>query len=68
MLDLDRFIESSHRCFSSESECFSSGQPHGRDPLTDHLIKTSAHAPQHPMVTYTAMGTVGSDPHGLLCH
>ncbi|GFS85842.1 hypothetical protein TNCV_2973771 [Trichonephila clavipes] len=35
---------------------------------TDHLIGTSARAPQHPMVTYTEMGTVGPDPHGLLRH
>ncbi|GFS76394.1 hypothetical protein TNCV_1620351 [Trichonephila clavipes] len=33
---------------------------------TDHLMKTSAHAPQHPMVSYTEMGTVGFGPHGLL--
>ncbi|GFY30020.1 integrase catalytic domain-containing protein [Trichonephila clavipes] len=26
---------------------------------TDHLIRTSAHAPQRPMVTYTEMGTAG---------
>ncbi|GFW18168.1 uncharacterized protein TNCV_4007081 [Trichonephila clavipes] len=29
----------------------------------DHLIETSAHAPQLPMVTYTGVGSV---PHGLL--
>ncbi|GFU01865.1 hypothetical protein TNCV_1523641 [Trichonephila clavipes] len=34
----------------------------------DHLIGTSAHAPQHPMVTYTVMGTVGQSLHGLLRH
>ncbi|GFV61194.1 hypothetical protein TNCV_499861 [Trichonephila clavipes] len=32
----------------------------------DHLIGTSAHAPQRSMVTYTEMGTVGLGPHGLL--
>ncbi|GFU79995.1 transposable element Tcb2 transposase [Trichonephila clavipes] len=32
----------------------------------DHLIGTSAHAPQRQMVSYTGMGTVGPDPHGLL--
>ncbi|GFV41432.1 hypothetical protein TNCV_5048371 [Trichonephila clavipes] len=34
----------------------------------DHLIRTSAHAPQPPMVTYTEVGTVGLGPHGLLRH
>ncbi|GFW46094.1 hypothetical protein TNCV_3277111 [Trichonephila clavipes] len=29
---------------------------------TDHLIGTSAHAPQHPLITYTEMGTVGLGP------
>ncbi|GFX61018.1 hypothetical protein TNCV_2366961 [Trichonephila clavipes] len=33
---------------------------------TDHLIGTSAHTPQRPMVTYTGMGTVGPGQHGLL--
>ncbi|GFX83336.1 hypothetical protein TNCV_908541 [Trichonephila clavipes] len=33
---------------------------------TDHLIGTSAHAPQRPMVTYTGRDTVGPGPHGLL--
>ncbi|GFX64692.1 hypothetical protein TNCV_4681681 [Trichonephila clavipes] len=33
---------------------------------TDHLIGTSAHVPQRPKVTYTGMGTLGPDPHGLL--
>ncbi|GFX41215.1 hypothetical protein TNCV_2219131 [Trichonephila clavipes] len=33
---------------------------------TDHLIGTSVHAPQRPMVTYTGMGTVAPVPHGLL--
>ncbi|GFV89656.1 cGMP-dependent protein kinase 1 [Trichonephila clavipes] len=37
-------------------------------PKTDHLIETSAHAPQSPMVTYTGMGTVGPAPHWLLRH
>ncbi|GFW92640.1 hypothetical protein TNCV_519571 [Trichonephila clavipes] len=32
----------------------------------DHLIGTSAHTPQRPMVTYTGMGTVDPDPQGLL--
>ncbi|GFW34478.1 hypothetical protein TNCV_500961 [Trichonephila clavipes] len=35
---------------------------------TDHLIGTSAHAPQHPMVMYIGMGTVGPGPHGLLSY
>ncbi|GFX64376.1 hypothetical protein TNCV_1413591 [Trichonephila clavipes] len=34
--------------------------------LTDHLIETSAHAPQRPMVMYTGMGTVAPSPHELL--
>ncbi|GFV02492.1 hypothetical protein TNCV_1024201 [Trichonephila clavipes] len=34
----------------------------------DHLFTTSANAPQHPMVTYTGMGTVGLGPHGLLLY
>ncbi|GFS84149.1 hypothetical protein TNCV_2365271 [Trichonephila clavipes] len=36
--------------------------------MTDHLIGTSAQAPQCPMVMYTEMGIVGLDLHGLLCH
>ncbi|GFX39099.1 transposable element Tcb1 transposase [Trichonephila clavipes] len=28
---------------------------HGSSSMTDHLIGTSAHAPQHPMVTYTGL-------------
>ncbi|GFT07713.1 transposable element Tcb1 transposase [Trichonephila clavipes] len=36
--------------------------------MIDHLIGTSVHAPQLPMITYTGMGTVGPDPHGLLRH
>ncbi|GFW61329.1 hypothetical protein TNCV_4136471 [Trichonephila clavipes] len=35
---------------------------------TDHLIGTSAHALQRPMVTYTEMAIEGHDPHGLLRH
>ncbi|GFW12882.1 hypothetical protein TNCV_3328151 [Trichonephila clavipes] len=35
---------------------------------TDHLIGSSAHAPQHPMVTYTRKVKVGPSPHGLLRH
>ncbi|GFU75731.1 hypothetical protein TNCV_1651911 [Trichonephila clavipes] len=35
---------------------------------TDHVIGTSAHAPQRSMVTYTEMGTVDLDPHGFLHH
>ncbi|GFV96900.1 hypothetical protein TNCV_4351131 [Trichonephila clavipes] len=35
-----------------------------KDHLTDHLIGTSTHASQGPMVTYTGMGTVGPDPQG----
>ncbi|GFW98169.1 hypothetical protein TNCV_2492221 [Trichonephila clavipes] len=35
---------------------------------SDHLMGTSAHAPQRPMATYTEMGTVGPGPHGLLRH
>ncbi|GFU54569.1 hypothetical protein TNCV_3025171 [Trichonephila clavipes] len=35
---------------------------------TDHLNGTSAHAPQHPMVTYTGNCTVGPGPYGLLRH
>ncbi|GFW67572.1 hypothetical protein TNCV_3392431 [Trichonephila clavipes] len=35
---------------------------------TDHLIETSAHAPQRPMTTYAGMGTVGAGSHGLLRH
>ncbi|GFW61296.1 hypothetical protein TNCV_3378111 [Trichonephila clavipes] len=34
---------------------------------TNHLIGTSAHTPQRPMVTYAEMGT-GLGPHGLLRH
>ncbi|GFX30529.1 hypothetical protein TNCV_3461801 [Trichonephila clavipes] len=34
----------------------------------DHLIGTSAHAPQRLMVTYTGMGPVGPVPNGLLRH
>ncbi|GFW37701.1 hypothetical protein TNCV_415871 [Trichonephila clavipes] len=37
-------------------------------PQTDHLIETSAYAPQRPMVPYIGMGTVGLDPQGLLRH
>ncbi|GFX52044.1 hypothetical protein TNCV_4653731 [Trichonephila clavipes] len=33
---------------------------------TDHLIGTSAHAPQSPMVSYIGIGTVGPGPHALL--
>ncbi|GFU26009.1 hypothetical protein TNCV_5104951 [Trichonephila clavipes] len=36
--------------------------------MTHHLIGTSAHAPQHPMVTYNEMATVGLGSHGLLRH
>ncbi|GFU32951.1 hypothetical protein TNCV_4155411 [Trichonephila clavipes] len=32
---------------------------------TDHLIGTSAHAPQRQMVMYPGMGTIGPGPHGL---
>ncbi|GFT67512.1 hypothetical protein TNCV_2361151 [Trichonephila clavipes] len=39
-----------------------------RIATTDHLIGTSAHGPQRPMVTHTGMGTVGPSPHGLLSH
>ncbi|GFV03626.1 hypothetical protein TNCV_3548861 [Trichonephila clavipes] len=35
---------------------------------TDHLIGTSAYAPQSPMVAYTGMDTVVPGPHGLLRH
>ncbi|GFW51787.1 hypothetical protein TNCV_1187191 [Trichonephila clavipes] len=35
---------------------------------TDHLIGTSARAPQRPIVIYTGMGTVGPGPHRLLRH
>ncbi|GFW27828.1 hypothetical protein TNCV_767081 [Trichonephila clavipes] len=35
---------------------------------TNHVIRTSANAPQRSMVTYTGMGTVGPGPHGLLRH
>ncbi|GFS47780.1 hypothetical protein TNCV_3597941 [Trichonephila clavipes] len=35
---------------------------------TDHLIGTSAHAPQCRMVPYTERVTVGPDLHGLLYH
>ncbi|GFX72165.1 hypothetical protein TNCV_1954411 [Trichonephila clavipes] len=35
---------------------------------TDHLIGTSSHASQRPMVSYIEMGTVGFGPHGLLRH
>ncbi|GFU17158.1 hypothetical protein TNCV_1854011 [Trichonephila clavipes] len=35
---------------------------------TNHLIGTSAHAPQHSMVTCTGIDTVGPGPHGLLRH
>ncbi|GFV17693.1 uncharacterized protein TNCV_4407271 [Trichonephila clavipes] len=35
---------------------------------TDHLIGTSAVAPQHPMATYTGMGTIGPGLNGLLRH
>ncbi|GFS78094.1 hypothetical protein TNCV_4548811 [Trichonephila clavipes] len=35
---------------------------------TDHLIGTSAQAPQCPMITHTEISTVGLDPHGLLRH
>ncbi|GFX42784.1 hypothetical protein TNCV_2930771 [Trichonephila clavipes] len=35
---------------------------------SDHLIGTSAHAPQRPIVTYTGMGSVDPDPRGLLHH
>ncbi|GFX72613.1 hypothetical protein TNCV_4062091 [Trichonephila clavipes] len=34
----------------------------------DHLIWTSAHAPQRPMVSFTGMGTVGLGLYGLLRH
>ncbi|GFW59359.1 exportin-7 [Trichonephila clavipes] len=34
----------------------------------DHLIGTSAHAPQYPMVRHTGMGTVDPGAHGLLHH
>ncbi|GFX82953.1 hypothetical protein TNCV_4938231 [Trichonephila clavipes] len=33
---------------------------------TDHLIGTSAHAPQRSMVMNPGMDTVGPGPHGLL--
>ncbi|GFX58281.1 hypothetical protein TNCV_204681 [Trichonephila clavipes] len=35
---------------------------------THHLIGTSAHAPQSPLVTYTWIVILGSGRHGLLCH
>ncbi|GFW42222.1 hypothetical protein TNCV_1206781 [Trichonephila clavipes] len=35
---------------------------------TNHLIGTSTHAPQRPMVMYTGMSTVGPGPYGLLHH
>ncbi|GFX15980.1 hypothetical protein TNCV_522871 [Trichonephila clavipes] len=35
---------------------------------TDHLIGASAHVPQHPIVAYVEMGTVGLGRHGLLHH
>ncbi|GFV55687.1 hypothetical protein TNCV_754871 [Trichonephila clavipes] len=31
-----------------------------------HFRLTSAHAPQHPVITYVEMGTVGLGSHGLL--
>ncbi|GFS96036.1 transposable element Tcb1 transposase [Trichonephila clavipes] len=36
--------------------------------MTDHLIGTTVHAPQRPMVTCIMMGTVVPGPHGLMCH
>ncbi|GFS97320.1 hypothetical protein TNCV_1824811 [Trichonephila clavipes] len=44
------------------------GQGEGVSLQTDHLIGTSAHAPQGTMVTYTGMGLLGPGPHGLLRH
>ncbi|GFX75739.1 hypothetical protein TNCV_2237121 [Trichonephila clavipes] len=32
---------------------------------TNHLIETSAHAPQHPRSQIRKLGTVGLVPHGL---
>ncbi|GFW16338.1 hypothetical protein TNCV_4265031 [Trichonephila clavipes] len=42
--------------------------PSKQKPGTDHLIGTSAPAPQHPIATCTRMGTVGPGPHWLLRH
>ncbi|GFT23551.1 hypothetical protein TNCV_3510551 [Trichonephila clavipes] len=35
---------------------------------TNHLIRTSARAPQRPMVMYTEMGTISNGPYGRLYH
>ncbi|GFY06053.1 hypothetical protein TNCV_3863571 [Trichonephila clavipes] len=35
---------------------------------TDHLIETSAHAPQRSMIKYTGMDTLRPGPHWLYRH
>ncbi|GFT22358.1 uncharacterized protein TNCV_3273431 [Trichonephila clavipes] len=53
------------QAFRSGVHCTNHG-PYTAVCVTHHLIETSAHAPQHPMVTYTGMGAVGLGPHKLL--
>ncbi|GFT28794.1 putative DD41D transposase [Trichonephila clavipes] len=45
------------------------GDKHCGSLQTDHLIRTSVHAPQRPMVTYTEMGTeLWFQQDGATCH
>ncbi|GFU46804.1 hypothetical protein TNCV_434821 [Trichonephila clavipes] len=54
-----------HRCSGSinESQACLGSETLEVSLQTDHLIGTSAQAPQHSMVTYTVMGILGPGPH-----
>ncbi|GFX32305.1 hypothetical protein TNCV_2454381 [Trichonephila clavipes] len=61
-------------CMSSFVEAYSQGHISYKDEvgvravMTNHLIGTSPHVPQHPMLMYSRMDTTGPGPHGLLHH
>ncbi|GFV51903.1 hypothetical protein TNCV_1322561 [Trichonephila clavipes] len=61
-------IESTFYSFSGSINEYQAclGTKHWVSLWTDHLMWTYAHAPQRSMVSYTEMGSVGIDPHGLL--
>ncbi|GFU76859.1 transcription factor Sox-6 [Trichonephila clavipes] len=61
-------IDSAFHLFSgsvNEYQACLGTKPWGFSLETDHLIETSALAPQRPIVTCTEMGTIGLGSHGL---